>query len=78
MVDRPSRLGLPRGKILAHLTELNQAVTLPVNADFEAGFADDQSASPKASAWRLLQASRGCPSRTATWPSRTYMTPQLR
>jgi 2-methylisocitrate lyase-like PEP mutase family enzyme len=30
---------LPRGKILAHLT--GQAVTLPVNADFEAGFADD-------------------------------------
>jgi 2-methylisocitrate lyase-like PEP mutase family enzyme len=39
-IGRPD-YGLPRGKILAHLTELNQAVTLPVNADFEAGFADD-------------------------------------
>ena len=33
--------GCLEAKILAHLTELNQAVTLPVNADFEAGFADD-------------------------------------
>jgi 2-methylisocitrate lyase-like PEP mutase family enzyme len=39
-IGRPD-YGLPRGKILAHLTELTEAVTLPVNADFEAGFADD-------------------------------------
>jgi 2-methylisocitrate lyase-like PEP mutase family enzyme len=39
-IGRPD-YGLPRGKILAHLTELSQAVKLPVNADFEAGFADD-------------------------------------
>jgi 2-methylisocitrate lyase-like PEP mutase family enzyme len=39
-IGRPD-YGLPRSKILAHLTELTQAVTLPVNADFEAGFADD-------------------------------------
>jgi 2-methylisocitrate lyase-like PEP mutase family enzyme len=39
-IGRPD-YGLPRGKILAHLAELTQAVTLPVNADFEAGFADD-------------------------------------
>jgi 2-methylisocitrate lyase-like PEP mutase family enzyme len=33
--------GLPRSVILAHLTELSRAVTLPINADFEAGFADN-------------------------------------
>lgn len=38
-IGRPD-YGLPRSKILAHLAELSQAVTLP-NAEFEAGFADD-------------------------------------
>jgi 2-methylisocitrate lyase-like PEP mutase family enzyme len=39
-IGRPD-YGLPRSKILAHLADLSQAVTLPINADFEAGFADD-------------------------------------
>jgi 2-methylisocitrate lyase-like PEP mutase family enzyme len=39
-IGRPD-YALPRGEVLAHLAELSQAVTLPLNADFEAGFADD-------------------------------------
>ena len=33
--------GLPRSEVLNHLAELSRAVSLPVNADFEAGFAID-------------------------------------
>ncbi len=33
--------GLPRDEVLHHLAELSKAVDLPINADFEAGFAAD-------------------------------------
>jgi len=33
--------GVTRDELLAHLAALNDATDLPVNADFEAGFADD-------------------------------------
>lgn len=33
--------GVPLGRVLAHFTELAQASDLPINADFESGYADD-------------------------------------
>src|ERR671927_1312190 len=33
--------GVPRDEMLAHIGEIVEATTLPVNADFQAGYADE-------------------------------------
>ena len=39
---------MPRDLMLQHLAELAESCDVPVNADFEGGYADDRKAWPKA------------------------------
>ena len=57
-----------RSDVLEHLSSLCNAIDLPVNADFESGFADEPDGVGKASSSRSIRASRGYQSRTATSP----------
>ena len=64
VVARPGRRRHPREEVLDHLREMVAATELPVNADFESGFAPIPRASPKASGWPSPPAWRVSRSRT--------------